>query len=120
MIAFKALAYSDTAASSKKGATKRVGAKGIASGTYTFWTNANATGIATQTADNAATSVADCLARCDAAEACAGVVMPSSAATSLAASLTAGQCVRITGITTLNTWQRSGVRAQYTLFDALT
>jgi hypothetical protein len=94
-----------------------VKAKGIASGTYTFWTSATTTGITNIAADATnPTSAEACLANCDADEACAGVVMPTGT-TMATTGFAAGDCQKITGITTLNTWLRSATRADYTKFS---
>jgi len=103
VLAFKALLAADTLfAKSRAASNKGTLAKGLASGSYTFWSD-SPVGIGTSTTDVNTTSFQGCLNACDHAEACAAVAM--TGVTAANATITA--CQLIEGDDTIATFKRS-------------
>jgi len=102
-LAYKALLAADTLfAKSKAAGNKGTVAKGLASGSYTFWSD-SAVGIGKSTTDIDTTSFQGCLNACDRAEACAAVAMTGVTA----ANATITTCQLIEGDDTIATFKRS-------------
>lgn len=104
VLAYKALLAADTLFAKSKAAAGKKGtaAKGLASGSYTFWSDSPA-GIGTSTAAVDTTSFQGCLNACDSAEACAAVAM--TGVTAANAPITT--CRLIKGDNTIATFKRS-------------
>jgi len=103
VLAYKALLAADTLfAKSKAPGNKGTVAKGLASGSYTFWSD-SAVGIGKSATDVDTTSFQGCLNACDHAEACAAVAM--TGVTAANAPITT--CQLIEGDNTIATFKRS-------------
>jgi hypothetical protein len=107
LVAFKAVVAGDSTAASKKNK-----AKGLASGSYTFWAEdvTSAAAIGDSQLDPtgpAPTTIQACLDACDTVASCAGVVMTDVSATD---SDTA-TCKLISGVASVATFKRSVTKA---------
>jgi hypothetical protein len=96
-LAYKALLAADTLFAKGSAA-----AKGLASGSYTFWPESPA-GIGTSTTPINTTSVQGCLSACDIVEACAAVAMTGYTA----ANVPISSCQLIQGDSSIATNKRS-------------